>query len=69
MWKIEQIRRYNRHDNSYQIFYMKQNLTEDKISLLELEKMPGFRITWYYNQQQQLSSKYQNSSRTVEFVR
>ena len=44
---LTDIRRIS-YDNSYKIIYTKQNLTDDKISLLDLDKMPGFKFTWYY---------------------
>ena len=41
----------------------------DEINNMDLDIMPGFRLTWNYNRYVELLSKYSNEKNTEQFVR
>ena len=54
--------------DGYIVGYHRQ-VSQDDIKSMNLEMMPGFRLTWYYNKQVEPEAKYSNDDTTKEFVR
>ena len=52
-------------------YYMRMNreVSADDISHMDLDMMPGFRLTWNYNKHVEAENTYSKSDRTKEFVR
>ena len=54
--------------DGYIVGYYRQ-VSQDDIKSMNLEMLPGFRLTWYYNKQVEAEAKYSNDDTTKEFVR
>ena len=53
-------------------FQLSRTVPEEEISKMELDSMPGFKLTWKYNKhvdQMNIEDKYDNKNKRIEFTR
>ena len=46
-----------------------RSVSQDYIKNMNIDWMPGFRITWNYNKKIEAGTMFSNDDRTKEFVR
>ena len=54
---------------SFNDIKLNRRVTANDINALELEQMPGFRVTWNFNKRVDSESKYRNDEITKQYVR